>query len=392
MRDPLKRRPLVMQAYSNRNQTVYPAPLMGKRTPFYDIHEQAGAKIIDFGGFDMPVQYESIRKEHNAVREKVGLFDVSHMGEFLVSGEEAADLLQYLTVNDVTALATGEAQYTCMCYENGGIVDDLIVYMLEEDRYMMVVNASNIQKDFNWITRNNHTGAEVENRSDRTCLLAVQGPDSVKTLQKLTDTDLSEISFYSFETGSLAGFDSIILSATGYTGEKGFELYFDTGDTDPEAVWEAIMEAGEEYGIEPCGLGARNTLRLEMGFALYGNDISRETHPLEARLGWLTKLEKNDFIGKDALLKVREQGLQRKLVGLVIDDPRSIPRKGYDIVDGEGEKIGEVTSGSRSITLDRNIGMGYVRKDFAEEGETVWVSIRNKQAEARVQNPPFIKK
>ncbi len=365
---------------------------MGKRTPFYDIHERAGAKIIDFGGFDMPVRYDSIRKEHNAVRESVGIFDVSHMGEFFVEGEEAGDLIQYLTVNDITAISPGRAQYTCMCYENGGIVDDLIVYMLGENRYMMVVNASNIEKDYNWIVRNNHFDASVNDRSGRICLLAVQGPDSVKTLQKLTDIELDEISFYAFEKGRFAGFDNILLSATGYTGEKGFEIYFDLEDADPEAVWEAVMEAGEEFGIEPCGLGARDTLRLEMGFALYGHDISRETHPLEARLGWLTKLDKNDFIGKDALLKVREQGLQRKLVGLVIDDPRSIPREGHAITDGEGETIGEVTSGSRSITLGKNIAMGYVRTDYAREGETVFVSIRNNRAEANVQNPPFVQK
>lgn len=365
---------------------------MPKRTPFYEIHEKSGAKIIDFGGFDMPVQYESIRTEHNAVREKVGVFDVSHMGEFFVEGEEAGALIQYLTVNDVTKLTPGKAQYTCMCYEDGGIVDDLIVYMLAEGRYMLVVNASNIDKDLSWVTSNNDFDASVTDRSADYCLLAVQGPDSVKTLQKLTGTDLSKISFYSFETGTFAGFDDVILSATGYTGEKGFEIYFDAGEADPEAIWEAIMEAGEEYGIEPCGLGARDTLRLEMGFALYGNDIDRSTNPLEARLGWLTKLEAGDFIGREALLQVKEDGIRRKLVGFEVDDPRSIPRKGYPIMDDAGETIGEVTSGSRSITLGSNIGMGYVSLDHASEGDTVFIGIRNRKAEATVQKPPFVKK
>ncbi|MDZ7772668.1 MAG: glycine cleavage system aminomethyltransferase GcvT [Balneolaceae bacterium] len=363
---------------------------MPKRTPFYRIHEKADAKIIDFGGFDMPVQYESIKAEHHAVREKVGVFDVSHMGEFFVEGDGAGELIQYLTVNDVTRLSPGKAQYTCMCYEDGGIVDDLIVYMLAEGRYMLVVNASNIEKDLEWVTSHNDFDAEVTDRSGDYCLLAVQGPDSVKTLQKLTGTDLEDISFYSFETGNFAGFDGVILSATGYTGEKGFEIYFDAGETDPEVIWEAIMEAGEEYGIEPCGLGARDTLRLEMGFALYGNDIDKTTNPLEARLGWLTRLEAGDFIGRKALQRMKEEGLRRRLVGFVVDDPRSIPRKGYPILDAGGEIIGEVTSGSRSITLGTNIGMGYVSLDHASEGDTLYIGIRNRTAEATVQKPPFL--
>ncbi|WP_138431196.1 glycine cleavage system aminomethyltransferase GcvT [Fodinibius saliphilus] len=361
------------------------------RTPFYDLHEQAGAKLINFGGFEMPVQYDSIRKEHNAVRDHVGIFDVSHMGEFFVSGEEAEQLIQYVTVNDVSKLEPGKAQYTAMCYEDGGIVDDLIVYMLEENNYMLVVNASNIEKDFNWIKEHNTFDAELENKSDDYCLLAVQGPNSVKTLQKITDNDLEGIGFYRFEIGSLAGYDDVILSGTGYTGEKGFELYFNRNDVDPVKIWNAILESGQEFDIEPCGLGARDTLRLEKGYALYGNDITKDTHPLEARMGWLTKIDKGDFIGRDALKKVKENGLERKLVGIVIDDKRSIPRKGYAILDRDGNEIGFVTSGSRSITLGKNIGMGYVAIDHAEEENTVFVEIRNKKAEATVVKPPFVK-
>lgn len=365
---------------------------MLKQTPFYELHEQAGAKLIDFGGFEMPVQYDSIRKEHNAVRESVGMFDVSHMGEFFVSGPEALDLIQYVTINNASKLEVGKAQYTAMCYEDGGIVDDLIVYMLEENHFMLVVNASNIEKDFKWIDEHNSFDAELSDKSDSYCLLAVQGPNSVKTLQKLTDTDLRKIGFYHFEMGSLAGFDNIILSATGYTGEKGFEIYFDKDKVDPVEVWNAIIEAGQEYDIEPCGLGARDTLRLEMGFALYGNDITKDTNPLEGRLGWLTKLEKGDFVGRKALKKIKEDGLDRKLVGFTIDDRRSIPRKGYSILDSEDNEIGVVTSGSRSITLNKNIGMGYVATDEAQEGNTIYIEIRNKTAEATVENPPFLKK
>ena len=366
---------------------------MLKRTPFYDLHEQAGAKLIDFGGFEMPVQYDSIRKEHNAVRESVGMFDVSHMGEFFVSGPEALDLIQHVTINDASKLSEGKAQYTAMCYEDGGIVDDLLVYKLFDDAgYILVVNASNIEKDLDWIQSNNDFDADVRDQSADTCLLAVQGPKSVETLQKLTDTDLGEIKFYNFEMGTLAGYENVVLSATGYTGEKGFELYFDKNHVDPEAIWNAIMEAGEEFDIEPCGLGARDTLRLEMGFALYGNDITKDTNPLEARLGWLTKLDKGDFIGRDAIKEVKENGIDRKLVGFTIDDKRSIPRKDYTILDEDDNEIGTVTSGSRSITLGKNIGMGYVDINHAEEGEEIYIQIRSRTAEATIEYPPFLKK
>lgn len=365
---------------------------MLKRTPFYKLHEKAGAKLIDFGGFDMPVQYESIRKEHKAVRNGAGLFDVSHMGEFYVTGDEALELVQHLTINDASKLKPGKAQYSAMCYEDGGIVDDLLVYMLAENEYMLVVNASNIEKDFEWIATNNTFDAELQNRSDSICLLAVQGPKSVDTLQKLTETNLSKIKFYTFETGTLAGYDDVILSATGYTGEDGFELYFDKDRTDPEAIWNAIMEAGSAFDIEPCGLGARDTLRLEMGYALYGNDITKETNPLEARMGWLTKLDKEYFIGKEALVQAKEEGLDRKLVGFTIDDKRAIPRSGYKIYNEEDNEIGFVTSGTRSISLDKNIGMGYVSRECSKDGSSIFVEIRSKRAEAIIERPPFVER
>ncbi|SMO36951.1 glycine cleavage system aminomethyltransferase GcvT [Fodinibius sediminis] len=365
---------------------------MLKRTPFYELHKKAGAKLIDFGGFDMPVQYESIRKEHKAVRENVGIFDVSHMGEFYVSGSQAFELVQKMTINDVARLQPGKAQYSAMCYEDGGMVDDLLVYMLAEDEYILVVNASNIEKDFNWIAKHNSFDAELADLSEDTCLLAVQGPRSVETLQKLTETDLSSVSFYTFNMGQLAGFDDITFSATGYTGEKGFELYFNKNRVNPAAVWEAIMDAGSEFGIEPCGLGARDTLRLEMGYALYGNDITEDTHPLEAGMGWLTRLDKDDFIGREALIRAREEGLERRLVGFVVEDRRSIPRKGYTLYDSEDQEIGFVTSGTRSITLNENIGMGYVKEPYSEEGSAVFVEVRNKKSRAIVKKPPFVKK
>ncbi len=365
---------------------------MLKRTPFYKIHENLGAKLIDFGGWEMPVQYESIKKEHHAVRNTAGMFDVSHMGEFFVFGPEAIDYLQYVTINDVSKLEPGKAQYSAMCYNDGGIVDDLIVYMLDYNRYMLVVNASNIKKDYDWLSNHKHHDVKLEDRSEAMCLLAVQGPDSAKILQKLTDVKLDEIGFYNFEIGDFAGFERIILSATGYTGEKGFEIYFDREDSDPAEIWQSIMEAGEEYELEPCGLGARDTLRLEMGYALYGNDISKDSNPLEARLGWLTKLDKGDFIGREAIVSAKEEGISKRLVGFTTDEDRSIPRAGYVIADENGEQIGEVTSGSRSITLDKNIGMGYVNTEFAKEGTKIFIEIRNRQAEAVVENPPFLKK
>lgn len=366
---------------------------MIQKTPFHSIHQEIGGKLVEFAGFDMPVQYNGIKIEHAAVREAVGVFDVSHMGEFFITGPEALDLIQKVTVNDASKLVSGKAQYSCMCYEDGGIIDDLIVYKLfEENQFILVVNASNIEKDLAWINGNNTFDAQVHDNSPDTALLAVQGPKSVETLQKLTDLDLSTIGFYSFKVGALAGMEGVVFSATGYTGEKGFELYFDINHVDPKTVWNAIFEAGEEFGIEPCGLGARDTLRLEMGYALYGNDITRETHPLEARLGWITKFDKGDFNGKEMLLKKKEEGVHRQMIGFVMEDDRSIPRHGYEIMNETGEKIGEVTSGTMSITLGKGIGMGYVEKPFNVDGTTIQIAIRKKLAAAKVQKPPFIKK
>ena len=364
---------------------------MADRTVFYPKHEEAGAKIIDFGGFDMPVQYAGIKQEHKAVRERAGLFDVSHMGEFFIRGSQALPLIQKVTINDASKLTPGKAQYTAMCYEDGGIVDDLIVYMLADDDYMLVVNAANIQKDWDWISKNNDLGATLTNRSDSMALLALQGPDSAKILDKLVDFDPSSIAFYSFKTGRVAGEEDVIISATGYTGEKGFELYIDTDKADAPAIWDQIMQAGDEFGIEPAGLGARDTLRLEMGFALYGNDITADTHPLEARMGWLTKMDKEDFVGKEALEKVKENGLTRKLMGLQIDEPRKVPRSGYSVHTADGETIGHVTSGTQSITLGKGIALAYISLPYTEPGTDIFVKIRKDHIPATVVKPPFIK-
>lgn len=384
---------LLIQINPEISTQVTTISLMSKRTPFYEIHRQLGARLIDFGGYEMPVQYESIRKEHEAVRNSVGLFDVSHMGEFFVTGPEALGLVQYVTVNNASVLQPGDIQYSAMCYEDGGIVDDLLVYRLEEDNgYMLVVNASNRSKDLEWIRRNSHFETEVADRSDQISLLAVQGPGAVATLQKLTDLDLGTIERYTFKMGNMAGHKETMFSATGYTGEEGFEIYFECRKDEAGAVWNAVMEAGGEYGIVPCGLGARDTLRLEMGYALYGNDITADTNPLEARLGWLTKFDKGDFVGRKALLTAREKGIERKLVGFRVEDKRAIPRPGYRILGDSGEPVGKVTSGSQSITLGRGIGMGYVSGDRSAEGTKIFIEIRNKRAEAKVVSLPFVKK
>lgn len=365
---------------------------MLKRTIFYNQHEKKGAKLIDFGGFEMPVQYAGIKQEHHAVREKAGLFDVSHMGEFFIKGSQSLNLIQKITINDASKLEPGKAQYSAMCYENGGIVDDLLVYMIDKENYMLVVNGSNIEKDWDWVVSQNTMNAEIENRSDEIALLALQGPESVNILQKLTDTDVSGIKFYTFETGTVAGEQDVIISATGYTGEKGFELYIDTTKCDPIKIWKKLFEAGEEFGLEPAGLGARDTLRLEMGYALYGNDITKETNPIEARMGWLTKIDKGDFVGREALIKQKENGLERKLMGFLISEPRNVPRSGYEIMDESDNKIGFVTSGTQSISLDKGIGMGYISADKAVQDETVYIQIRKKKVEAKVTTPPFYKK
>jgi aminomethyltransferase len=361
-----------------------------KRTAFYDIHTALGAKMVEFAGFAMPVHYPTgIVEEHKRVRTSVGVFDVSHMGEVELRGPDALACVQKVTVNDASKLTPGRVQYSAMCYDDGGIVDDLLVYCLEKDRYMLVVNAANIEKDVAWLKQNLSGNVVLENRSDDISLLAVQGPNSRATLQKLTTVNLSAIEYYHFTKGILAGVEMII-SRTGYTGELGFELYFPSDVATGKRVWDAVMEAGKEFGITPVGLGARDTLRLEMGFCLYGNDIDQTTNTLEAGLGWITKFDKGDFIGKAALLKAKAEGLKRKLVGFTLSD-KAFPRHGYAI-HLNGSKIGEVTSGTFSPILDKGIGMGYISAQYAKPGSEVAVVIRGKEVPAIVTTLPFIKK
>jgi aminomethyltransferase len=358
-----------------------------KRTPFYSIHQKFGGKIVPFGGFEMPVQYAGIMEEHKTVRTAVGVFDVSHMGEFFVSGAGALSFLQNMTVNDVSKLTPGKAQYSAMCYDNGGIVDDLLIYMLAEQSYMVVVNAANIDKDWEWLQSHCPSDVQFLNKSDETALLAIQGPMSMLTLQQLTDVELSSIPYYNFVRGTLAGV-TMTISRTGYTGEIGFEIYFDVAHS--EKIWNAIFDAGKEFSIAPIGLGARDTLRLEMGYCLYGNDIDQTTHPLEAGLGWITKLNKGDFIAKPVLEKAKADGLKRKLVGLQLKD-KAVPRHGYPIVI-DGSPVGTVTSGTFSPSLEKGIAMGYVNAPQYEIGTTVQIDIRGRMAEAAVVTLPFLKK
>jgi len=360
-----------------------------KRTAFYNIHKSLGAKIVDFGGFEMPVQYTSILEEHRCVRRSVGLFDVSHMGEIEVRGKDAAAFVQKITVNDVSKLSHGKAQYSAMCYEDGGIVDDLLVNHLG-NYCMLVVNAANTEKDFAWMQQHAFSDVKLVNKSDEISLLAVQGPKSVETLQKLTEFDLSTIPYYHFVETKLTGIDAIV-SRTGYTGEIGFEVYFSSDISVSEKIWSAIMEAGKEFTIQPVGLGARDTLRLEMGYRLYGNDIDQTTNPLEAGLGWITKLDKEDFIGRDALRRIKQEGLKRNLVGFVVNEEKAFPRHGFEIRHN-GSAIGVVTSGTVSPTLEKAIGLGYVARRFTEPGSEVQIVIRDRQAKAEVTKVPFIKK
>jgi aminomethyltransferase len=358
-----------------------------KKTPFNAIHHALNAKMHEFAGYDMPVEFSGIIDEHNTVVNRVGVFDVSHMGEFWVKGPNAQALIQRITSNDVSALPVGKAQYTCFPNENGGIVDDLLVYHYESEKYMLVINASNIEKDRNWCVKNNAAGAELENASDHTAQLAIQGPLALKTLQKLTDVDLKTIPYYSFTTGKIAGIENIIISNTGYTGCGGFELYFY-----PEYavdIWNAVFAAGAEFGIKPIGLGARDTLRLEAGFPLYGNELDDTTSPLEAGLGWITKFtEGNDFISRPVLEDQKAQGLIRKLVGFEMVE-KGIARHAYEIVDAAGEIIGNVTSGSISPATKKAIGMGYVKPEYAALSTRIFIRIRNKDLEAVVVKPPF---
>jgi aminomethyltransferase len=357
-----------------------------KRTKFYNAHKKLGAKIVEFAGFEMPIQYTSIIGEHKAVRNSVGVFDVSHMGEVFVKGKSALDFVQYITINDASKLFPGRIQYSAMCYEDGGIVDDLLVYRIADDEFMLVINASNIDKDFAWMQQNNNFDVELSNLSDEYSLLAVQGPFSQKTLQKLTDTNIT-LEYYHFTKIKLAGIDMLI-SRTGYTGELGYELYFKGDEKTALEVWDKIFEAGKEFNIQPVGLAARDSLRLEMGFCLYGNDIDKTTNPLEAGLGWITKLAQPNFIGKDVLLKIKENGLNRKLVA-IISDEKIFPRHGYDI-SVSNNKIGVVTSGTVSPMLDKPIALAYVNIKYAEIGSEVNFLIRGKESAAKVVRLPFV--
>jgi aminomethyltransferase len=361
-----------------------------KKTPFYEMHKKYGAKIVEFAGFQMPIQYEGIIAEHKKVRESVGMFDVTHMGEIEIRGKNALDFIQKITINDASKLNYGRIQYSAMCYPDCGIVDDLLVYRFE-DHYMLVVNASNKDKDYKWILDNKFGEVEIIDKSDDFSLLAIQGRNSLKTLQKLTDVNLSEIKYYHFVEGELGG-EKMVISRTGYTGELGFELYFKSDISLSEKLWEMIIDAGKEFAISPIGLGARDTLRLEMGMCLYGNDIDNTTNPLESGLGWITKLDKEDFICKANLIKIKNEGLKRKLVGFTLqndDNSKVIPRHNYEIFSND-KKIGHVTSGMYSPILNYSLGMGYVEKQFESEGTKVEISIRNKMAQARVVKPPFV--
>ena len=360
---------------------------MTKRTALFDKHVSLGAKIVPFAGFEMPVQYSGVTEEHFAVREKVGIFDVSHMGQIFVEGPTAKDLLQYVTTNNLDTLETGKAQYTCLPNGNGGIVDDLIIYKMADEKYFVVVNASNIEKDWNHLVKHNERfGAKLTNASDDMSLIAVQGPKAAETLQKLTDTNLADLPYYHFTEGTVAGVQDVIISNTGYTGSGGFEIYFRNGDA--VKIWEALTEAGEEFGLIPCGLASRDTLRLEKGFCLYGNDIDDTTSPLEAGLGWITKFDK-DFVDKERLAKQKEEGITKKLVGFEMQE-RAIPRHDYPVVDAEGNVIGRVTSGTMSPMKSTGIGLAYVDKPHYKTGTDIYIQIRNKNIPAKVVKTPFV--
>lgn len=358
-----------------------------KRTPLYNKHVAAGAKIVPFAGYDMPVSYTGINAEHEAVRTALGMFDVSHMGEFIVKGPGALDLIQRVTSNDASKLFDGKIQYSCLPNSNGGIIDDLLVYRMSEEEYMLVVNASNIDKDWDWIVSQNTGGVELKNISDKTALLAVQGPKATAALQKLTNVDLSSIEYYSFVRGSMAGFDNVIISATGYTGAGGFELYIKNENA--EALWDAVVEAGQEFGLALAGLGCRDTLRLEMGFCLYGNDIDDTTSPIEAGLGWITKFTK-EFTASDIIQGHKTNGTARKLVGFTLEE-RAIPRHDYEVCDADGRVIGKVTSGTQSPSLKIPIGMAYVETAFSKVDSEIYIKVRDKLSKAKVVKLPFYK-
>jgi aminomethyltransferase len=359
-----------------------------KSTPFTQKHIELGAKMAEFAGYNMPISYSGINDEHQTVRKNAGVFDVSHMGEFILKGEGALDLIQRVTTNDASKIAAGKAQYSCLTNESGGIVDDLLVYCIEENKvYMIVVNASNIEKDWDWMQKHNTANVEMHNISDKTCLLAVQGPNATKIVQSLTDMDVLNLKYYTFAKGSFAGVDNVLISATGYTGAGGVEIYFEDKDGAADKVWNALFEAGAPQGLKPIGLAARDTLRLEMGFCLYGNDIDDTTSPLEAGLGWITKFTK-DFTAKEILQQQKEKGVERKLVGFEMVD-RGIPRHGYEICNADGEKIGYVTSGTQAPSLNKAIGMGYVSIQSAAQDSSIFIKVRDKLLAAKVVKMPF---
>ena len=359
-----------------------------KNTALTQTHIALGAKMVPFAGYNMPVSYSGLNDEHATVRNAVGVFDVSHMGEFILKGDNALKLIQKVTSNDASVLTDGKAQYSCLPNENGGIVDDLLVYRIDEKTYMLVVNASNIEKDWNWIADHDTFGVEMHNISEKTSLLAIQGPQASATLQKLTSINLSEIPYYSFTKGTCCGVENVVISNTGYTGAGGFEIYFDNEDADK--IWTALFEAGQEYGIKPIGLGARDTLRLEMGFCLYGNDIDDTTSPIEAGLGWITKFTK-EFTNRAAIEKQKTEGVTKKLVGFEMTE-RGIPRHDYQIADANGTIIGKVTSGTQSPSLSIALGMGYVNTEFSKAGSEIFILIRDKAIKASVCKIPFLKK
>jgi aminomethyltransferase len=359
-----------------------------KNTPFTKKHLALGAKMAPFAGFNMPISYSGINDEHAAVRTNAGVFDVSHMGEFILKGPGALDLIQRVTTNDASKLTNGKAQYSALTNKDGGMVDDLIVYCIEENNvYMLVVNASNIEKDWSWICSFNTEGVEMHNISDKTCLLAIQGPNATKILQPLTELDILNLKYYTFVKGTFAGVDNVLISATGYTGSGGVEIYFEDKDDAADKIWDAIFEAGASSGIKPIGLGARDTLRLEMGYCLYGNDIDDTTSPLEAGLGWITKFTK-DFTARPILEEQKANGVQRKLVGFEMID-KGIPRHDYIITDADGNPIGKVTSGTQAPSLQKAIGMGYVSIGYAQPDSEIYISVRDKKLKAKVVKMPF---
>ncbi|WP_416442204.1 glycine cleavage system aminomethyltransferase GcvT [Leeuwenhoekiella sp. A16] len=358
-----------------------------KSTALTEIHKALGAKMVPFAGYNMPVQYEGVIAEHETVRNGVGVFDVSHMGEFLASGDKAIDLLQQVCSNDISKIEVGGAQYNCLPNDEGGIVDDLIVYRIRENEYLLVVNASNIEKDWEWINKHNTFDVQLRNISDNYSLLAIQGPKAIEAMQSLTETDLSAIKFYNFVVAPFAGIEHVIISATGYTGSGGFEIY--CANEHAEQLWNKIFEAGESFDIKPIGLAARDTLRLEMGYCLYGNDINDTTSPIEAGLGWITKFTK-DFVNSENLKKEKENGPQRKLIGFELDE-RGIPRHDYDIINESGAKIGVVTSGTMSPSLSKGIGLGYVPVEFSKPGSKIFIQVRKNAIPATVVKLPFYK-